>query len=374
MCISLGADLGLARYCPEGIYSVEHFTEQKGVRPNSLASGDYTIQTEAKKGLETANFIRIHPDAGARSAWYLAWLLSGLAFAIVVALFFLLLRMQNGSLKRKNVELESAIAERTEYLNQLLEAMQDSEGELARQLHIQSRILASVTHDVRAPLKAVTFISSQIEKLIREEKYGMAIELGNAIGENTIRISNLLDDTLDYFRSQIKNREVSFEDINLYDLVSQKLNLFSLSLKRQGNESFNNVPLDLVVSNNSSLLGIIIGNLIDNANKNTYQGAINIYSEIVNGKLILLVSDMGSGVPDHVINWLSNGEEVTYDGRAQLLASGTSHPYEFDYLEEVHGVGLLIAKEIAVIIGVTLVAERTPKGSKIGVDFGVLMV
>lgn len=321
---------------------------------SNLPSGSHTLHLKKQNGFGIINETHTSFSINVEKSWYETTWFRILVTLGILAIVILFIKVQNKNLVRKNRLLEQAVNKRTDSLKQTLHALKDSENELGRQVRIQSRMIASLTHDVRSPLRAVTSISNTIDAMIREEKYELVSEIGKSIGDSTERIGTMLDSTLDYIKVQLSEKNIQIEKVNLHDLIGQKIKLFSLSSKKQDNIFINNIPTALSVRNNPSLLGIIMNNLLDNANKNTVHGIISIHCESDHDKLILKVSDTGYGIPDHLIQWLNLSEQDAPD-------------MEHQYLKKVSGVGLIIVKETARMMGLTLLAERHENGSSVSI-------
>ena len=132
----------------------------------------------------------------------------------------------------------------------------------------------------------------------------------------------------------------------------EKIDFFSLSSDMQKNNFVNNIPVDLTVKSNPLIFGIILNNLLDNANKNTNHGFIIIYAELTIDQLVVKVSDTGSGISDHLLDWLNQGQvgEVKW---------------ERDHQIDGEGVGLVLVKEMVQILGGVLYAKRNEIGSTV---------
>lgn len=336
---------------PRTWISLDH---DKAIQLSNLPSGNHKLHIKKQNGFGAANQTHTSFSINIAKAWYETLWFRLLATVCILAVIIMFNKFLNRNLVRKNRALEEAVEKRMESLKQTLHALKGSETELTRQVRIQSRMIASLTHDVRSPLMAVTNISYAIASLIREEKYDLVAEIGKSIGDSTERIGATLDSTLDYIKVQLSQKNIQFEKVNLHDLISQKIRLFSLSSKKQGNVFTNNIPKEVSVKNNPYLLGIIINNLLDNANKNTMHGVILTHCESIDNKLIVKVSDTGYGIPDHLIEWLNRSEYETPDK-------------EFQHLKKVSGVGLILVKEIARMMDITLFAERNQKGSSVSI-------
>ena len=328
--------------------------ENDGIHFSSLPSGEHTLLIRKRKGFGAANVQQIQFRISVQKAWYETVFAKGAGVLLVIAGIFGYIRLRLRKLSKRNEQLEEAIAKRTESLNQTLEALQDSENSLTRQVQVQARMIASLTHDVRTPLNAVRLVSLEIDRMIREEKYAMARQIGQSIADTISRVNVLLENTVTYMKVQLTDHRVASETVNLHDLIAQKIRLFSLAAQKNNTRLINNVSPKQMIRCNHYLLGILLNNLIDNATKNTLRGTVTIAVEVTGTNSITIsVSDTGYGIPVAVMDWL-NQESPTRD------APETS---------PTTGLGLVIVKEVARMMGATIQAERKIKGSRVGILF-----
>ena len=253
---------------------------------------------------------------------------------------------------RQEEMLEELVEQRVESLQQTMAVLMESESRLKAQLYVQTRIVASLSHDFRSPLQAIVKIAGAIDSLVQQQNYEFVSEIGKSIEVSSQNMSVMLDHTLDYLKIDLAREALKFELFSLHELVMEKIDFFSLSSDMQKNNFVNNIPVDLTVKSNPLIFGIILNNLLDNANKNTNHGFIIIYAELTIDQLVVKVSDTGSGISDHLLDWLNQGQvgEVKW---------------ERDHQIDGEGVGLVLVKEMVQILGGVLYAKRNEIGSTV---------
>ncbi|SEI52370.1 Signal transduction histidine kinase [Dyadobacter sp. SG02] len=317
---------------------------------SNLKSGSYILLVRKNNGFDGLPMTVRKLVVKVEKNWYETWYAKTAAILLAAFLFWLYGRFQSRRLEKRNRNLETLIEKRTENLIQTLEALQESENQLTRQVQIQTRMIASLTHDIKSPLQAIITVSKGIGNLLNMGKISQVAELSNAITDSTVRVSNLLENTLDYIKLQISERSHPLERFDLHMLVAQKTDLFAMAARKNQNRFMNAIPLNLMVSGNAYLFGIIINNIIDNANKHTKQGVIKIECDLEKPRLTLTISDTGTGMPAGILNWLN----AQVDSRM-----------EYASLENMHGVGLLLVKEFTRVAGGELRAENDQNGFRI---------
>nr|WP_177193996.1 ATP-binding protein [Dyadobacter sp. SG02] len=97
-----------------------------------------------------------------------------------------------------------------------------------------------------------------------------------------------------------------------------------------------------------------MGNLIDNAAKNTVGGSITINSELFGSKVCVSIKDTGFGIPDKYATWLNEDDPAAEPQHGQSQGASS-------------GMGLLIVKEIVSMMGAQIHAQRTVDGTIITV-------
>jgi len=183
-------------------------------------------------------------------------------------------------LKLLNLELEKRIRERTEQLefaNKELEAF-----------------AYSVSHDLRAPLRALDGFSDAVLSDYAEKFDEKGRHYLQRIREGAARMGQLIDDLLNL--SRISRRELRISPVNLSELAKQIL----LDLKEQWNHTnlIWDVEPGIMVKADPNLIKIALENLLANAIKfsSTRNPAlIQIGVSEENGQKVYFVRDNGIG-------------------------------------------------------------------------------
>jgi signal transduction histidine kinase len=281
--------------------------------------------------------------------WYQTWWVKALFFIGIVLLIYLYNHYRLKNISVENARLEEIVAKRTESLNLALSDVEESKTEMRRQIHMLSRILASMTHDIQSPLNYIMLTSGAIPAMVEKGDFGAVTEIGQVISNSSQRMSDLLRGLLDYIKVHVYGNSMHFEEINLKVLVESKFEIFESVIELNGNRFLNEIPDQLLVSSDYQMLAVMIHNLIDNATKFTKQGIIRVYSEMdENGCVQLLISNTGEGIPYEVIEVINAPESDELEGLMRPFGRKT-------------GLGLLIVKEIAELIHIKLSVTLLPE-------------
>ena len=341
--VKQGSDTELASWLP---IDNKDFT----VRYSSLNSGNYTLIVRKQDGFGINNFSTKRIHLVVPQVWY-ETTATIVLFAIILILaltfavyFYNLHRLK--AIRREKAELEKIVLSRTVSLKNALKELEKSKNHSDHQVHIMSRMLASITHDVQSPLKFIAIASGYISDMVQEQRYDDVSEAGTMISGLSHQIGNMLRDLLDYIKVQVYGKRMDFEEINLKKLIDLKIDLFQSVVERRGNHFTNELPDNIQVSSDYQLLSIVIHNLIDNAVKYTNQGEIKIFVRTGNNQTELIISNSGIGLAREkmeLINLEPNGNEINH------AING----------ERKTGLGLIIIKEVAELIGIRIKVTQT---------------
>jgi signal transduction histidine kinase len=137
-------------------------------------------------------------------------------------------------LERRNQLLEQTVSERTMELKTMLSDLSRYQKELDNQIYLQSRLLASITHDIQGPFNYVLFVSKNINQLINEQKFEQLPEFSQVLENSLESMFVFMTNLLEFSKTQIKNDAVHLSPVNLSALMQEKANLFRGSSKQRG--------------------------------------------------------------------------------------------------------------------------------------------
>lgn len=322
----------------------------------SLNAGNYTLYIRKHNGFGRDNYMYKKISFVVPPSWYeTQWFRIAALFLFVFAIY-LFIRLRLRIIKKENRLLEIKIARRTRKLEHTFSALEKSERELQRQMHIQTRLIASMSHDIKTPLKFVSNAAGRIEAMLENEKIEAVAKLGKTIEHSTDQMYNLLENLIAYVKTQVYGSEIEVEEINLFNSLSEKFEIFEDIIRERSNQFTNEVNSLVNVITNAQLLGIIVHNLIDNANKFSFNANIKIHTVILDTETHLIISDSGPGMPDEIIYWLNTPSKTD--------SFEKSKSFSIHY----NGLGLTIVKELAMLLKVDLWVEKN-KGTEIHLIF-----
>ena len=194
-----------------------------------------------------------------------------------------------------------------------------------------------VSHDLKAPLRAIASLSQWIEEdayasLSEESKHNFKL-----LKSRVSRLDKLIEGILDY--SSLQHRELTLETVNLTQLMEEVIDGFDHS------KSFNiTVEGDLpVIRANRTMMIQLFTNLISNAITHHHQTYGNVIVSVIDksDRWQFTVEDDGPGIPPQY------HEKI-------FTAFSTLKPLD---KKETTGIGLAIIKHIVEVHGGTIYVE-----------------
>lgn len=319
-------------YLIEGLSkSWTHTQGENQVTFRNLPSGNYRFKVKAR--LYNQNWdeshiatlkITIEPPV------WLTWYAKMLYALIALVITFILVRIYQRHLKQKSsMELIQAKAKNEQELNQE-----------------RLRFYTNITHELRTPL---TLILGPLEDLTNDSGLPTAYESKiKVIHSSAIRLLNLINQILEFRKTETQNRKLSVGKGNLQALVTE-IGLRYKELNRNKTVRFNIDTKDYEATPffDSDIITTILNNLLSNAVKYTSEGEITLslkqIQEEGNDYTEISVSDTGHGISPAALPHIFGRY---YQAKGVHQASGS-------------GIGLALVKSLAELHEGTIYAEST---------------
>ena len=205
--------------------------------------------------------------------------------------------------------------------------------QLQRMQKDQKQIFAVMSHDLRSPFNGILGLSKILHKNANTLQPELIAEMADGILESSLTVYQLLDEILQWSRSQLGAIHVEIKATALDPLIIETINLMedSFNLKKLNVKHVTNE--NSVAMADVNLTKTIIRNLLANAIKYTpEQGNIYIETQVIDNEIQLVVTDTGQGIPVNI------QDAIFSDSVASQ--SGTQG-------ESGHGLGLNICGDFA---------------------------
>lgn len=217
---------------------------------------------------------------------------------------------------------------------------------------MKNEFVSNVSHELRTPLSSIR-VFGEFMRRGRVEDPDKVREYGAYIETESRRLTQLINNILDFSRIESGRIAYTFEPTDLEELLAGTLATFSVRLRDKGfdvefhgpDEPLPEIPLD------ASAIDRAVANLLDNAVKYS-NGDRWIGVELARdaGEVTIAVSDHGIGIP--------RDEQERIFERFHRVSTGLVHDVKGS------GLGLTLVRHIAEAHGGTVTVESEPgKGS-----------
>ncbi|MEY4229269.1 MAG: hypothetical protein RLZZ362_118, partial [Actinomycetota bacterium] len=219
----------------------------------------------------------------------------------------------------------------------LVEQLSRSRAEAIAEAELRSRMVATVSHELRNPLHALQGMS---ELLATSDLPAEARQMAATLHRQLCDLTRVADDLLTTTRLELGSMALELSTVDLRALCEDVLVIASASLRPGvaiGMEIGDEVPADAVTD--PVRLRQVLANLVGNAVKFTESGAVTLSMAMPQpGRLIIRVSDTGRGIPSDEL------ADVFEPFRSATTAGGAAGA----------GLGLSIVQRIVGLLGGTI--------------------
>lgn len=199
---------------------------------------------------------------------------------------------------------------------------------------LRKDFIANVSHELRTPL---SMMQGYAEALLDEfgDDPAQRIELTGIIHDETLRMKRLVNDLLDLAQLESGQFQMSYEQLDLCNLVRRVTRKFHTLALDRGIELVAELPdVPVTVSADVDRLEQVFTNLVDNALRHTQElGSVRIRLKTSHRYAQVHVSDTGSGIPDEDIPFIWERFYKADKARTRGASGGT-------------GLGLAITRHI----------------------------
>jgi len=211
-----------------------------------------------------------------------------------------------GSLSNNFNKMILSLKGQKEELEEFNQLLLKSQKQLKATNQTKDKFFNIIAHDLKGPFTsfiAITDILSNDADQIDEQKKAHFIK---SLNESALYLDSLLDNLLQWARSQSGTLEVNMRCVQICDLVRQNLKIISFNAQNNNIELINEIEGAVEAQADPNLLNTILRNLISNAVKFSKQGGqVVIRSKYISERQIeISVHDQGIGMARDDINKL----------------------------------------------------------------------
>jgi signal transduction histidine kinase/ligand-binding sensor domain-containing protein len=243
------------------------------------------------------------------------------------------LRVNSENLQKANKQL----IEKQEMILSQAENLKETNQKLTVLNATKDKFFSIIAHDLKNPFNSILGFSEVLLvefKGLTEEKKQLFIE---HIHESSKRIYKLLDNLLQWARTQTGNTRFKPEVFSLSEAIDSNYDLVIDTLKEKEIKLIKELPENTDVLADRNMIDTVIRNLLGNAIKFTEKGEISTHIKVNEEYLEISITDSGVGISENVLNRIFEIDQVK-------STKGTRG-------EQGSGLGLLICKEFVQING-----------------------
>lgn len=213
------------------------------------------------------------------------------------------------------------------------------------------KFISIIAHDLKNPLSSIMGFSDLLMKDYSSYDPEEVLTFIKMIHGASRQAQNLLNNLLDWSRSQTDRIKFEPTSIDLCQVVESVFKLYKLNAHEKNLYMHNRLSKGTLAYGDQNMVSTIVRNLISNAIKFTRpKGRITVSAKTSRNKTQIIVADTGIGIPEDLTGKLFRIDE-------QVTRTGTAN-------EEGTGLGLILCTEFARKNGGTLrVSSKPEKGS-----------
>lgn len=281
---------------------------------NNLAYGKYNLQFRKRAGFGNNNFVTTDILLSVMPFFYQTLYFKAALLVAISLLVFLIVKLRYAYLVKRNKALEQEVEQRTLYLRSAN--------------HLKEKILMMVGHDLQSPLHFLGHLSESNYEALMSKEHEKAGLISREMKNTTKKIYAFVDEFNLWARVQDERFNLKKTTFPLGALLNELQLFFKEISELRGNRFTFTMSSEYELYTNRDLLKAILRNLVDNANKHTRNGMIDIHcSGDKNETCLIRVSDTGSGMSPEVLNKLralSSQRDKSF-----TIESGSKLGYQF---------------------------------------------
>jgi len=214
----------------------------------------------------------------------------------------------------------------------LLYVNKKKERKLQETNDTKDKLFSIIGHDLKGPLNSLTSFSSlllnHIDMISKEEIKMLSVDIDKSLKN----LFTLLENLLEWSRSQTGNIDFKPEDFDLADVLKENETLLKIQAQNKNITIVNENKNPLPVSLHKNSINTVVRNLLSNAIKFTPE----------NGTITLRADERGK---DYLISVTDTGVGMSPAAIQKLFKIGTKHSTLGTAKEKGTGLGLILCKD-----------------------------
>ena len=211
---------------------------------------------------------------------------------------------------------------------------------LLRELNAtKDKFFSIIAHDLKSPFNAIIGFSNLLSEQMKERDYDGIEEYADIIQNSSIRAMSLLSNLLEWARSQTGKMDFQPENFELVSLIKEVIGISNDMAQQKSITIVQELPHDLNVYADKSMIATILRNLVSNAVKFTnLGGTIVISSEQASNGPVIAVADNGIGIASQALEKLFRiDQNISTKGTQNELGTGLGLILCKEFIEKHNG-------------------------------------
>jgi signal transduction histidine kinase/DNA-binding response OmpR family regulator/ligand-binding sensor domain-containing protein len=337
-------------YKIEGLHDDFRAMDGNSIQLINLPYGKYQLLFRGQAPDKRFSTSEISLELEVVRPFYLCWWFVLLVIAAVIGLFWLFYTWRVAQLRKRQMELEELVAQRTEKIRKDKATIEQQAEELEALDKLKDRFFANISHELRTPL---TLILGPLGSLLKmhDNLTNKQFSYLNVIKRHTDYLMKRINEIMELNRLEVNKGQLDLHPVKLYDFLKVVVGTFE-SIAPQKDILF---TFDYQMKKTAQILmdkdkfEHVIYNYLSNAFKYTPKsGKVKVTVKEFENKLRLEVQDTGIGIPKADI---PNLFDRFYQAENSKKAGSS-------------GIGLALCKEIVELLDGRVWAEsEVGKGS-----------
>jgi PAS domain S-box-containing protein len=237
-------------------------------------------------------------------------------------------------LELSNINLQKELTERI--LAQ--EALKKNELELIELNTTKDKFFNIVAHDLKNPFTSLIGSSELLYANIESLDTQSIKKLATILNDSAKGGYSILQNLLDWSRSQTGMLKISLQEINLRHVIEENLTNLQLQADNKKINIMSEVTVDINIVTDKNMINTVLRNLLSNAVKFTRKyGKVVVSARLEPSEVTIIVKDNGVGIPEEKLGKLFSLE-------TKNSTPGTEN-------EQGTGLGLKLSSEFAEKLG-----------------------
>lgn len=277
------------------------------------------------------------------------WFIVGCVLAVLLFLYTII-RLNAARLRRRNLQLEQMVRERTRELV-------ETNVVLRRSLEMKEMLVSIISHDIVTPLRFIARVAHGAARVPDGTLEGRLKNTLMDLASSSVKLHHNAQGLLSWIKRQDGRIDLRPRNFVINLLADEIFDMERERAAENNVELLNHIPPEDVIHADRNVLSIILHNLVANAVTHSAGASVAVTGWWGEGSYHVKVADSGAGMPPSV---LRHAQRVQNKGALGAMNE--------DGERDVQGIGLLIVADLLQLLGGSFKVEsRQGEGTSIEV-------